>query len=245
MLSIFPWPFYIKKKTKQNIFEKNWNGFSLEMGFLKVGCALKFLSITFLSTFLEGSFHQQPCECNSSKHWFYSCSYGEWQRGGGISSCSPLAALARGRCGKVLGYRWKQYVPTRVPRASVSPFLPPYPSSRVNPNPCKCAAVRGLSSIGRITVSSEAGGGDPSPRRRGDQVTPQRTCNPEAPSSFGCTDLGLVVGWPWGPWSCAEEPGTSGPRGFLCWHILPSSLSLRTLASPDSRDVPPTPNTHV
>ena len=87
------------KKTKQNIFEKNWNGFSLEMGFLKVGCALKFLSITFLSTFLEGSFHQQPCECNSSKHWFYSCSYGEWQRGGGISSCSPLAALARGRTG--------------------------------------------------------------------------------------------------------------------------------------------------
>lgn len=120
-------------------------------------------------------------------------------------------------------------MPTATPRASVSPFLPPYPSSRANPKPCKCAVVRGLSSIGRIAVRSEAAGGNPSPRRCGDQVTPQRTCNLEAPSSFGCTRPGFDVrspAWIWGLWSHEEGPGTMSLRQFLSWHLMPSPSAL-------------------
>ena len=50
--------FHVLHLGKKNFFfEENWNGFSLEIGFLKVDCVLNFLSITYHSTFLAGSFH--------------------------------------------------------------------------------------------------------------------------------------------------------------------------------------------
>lgn len=49
-------------------------------------------------------------------------------------------------------------VPEHISRASVSPFSPPYPSPRTNPNTYKSTVMRELLSVGRVTLRKEAGG---------------------------------------------------------------------------------------
>ena len=193
MLSIFPCPFYIKKQNK--IFLRK-----IEMASLlkwvswKLAVFWNFFPLPTSAHFLRGVFISSLVNA--------------------IPLSTDFTAVVMGNDNEVVGFLpphlWLLWqggdegkswvidessvcVPTPTPRASVSPFLPLYPSSRVNPSPCKWAMVREPSSIDGITVRSEVGGGNPSTRRCGDQVTPQRTCNPEAPSSLGCTRPGFDV----------------------------------------------------
>ena len=106
------------------------------------------------------------------------------------------------------------------PRACVALLLLPYstPPGQI-PNPAK-DVQRLLLSMGVVTIKQECGVGNPSTRRRGDQVTFQSSLGPEGPPCFVCTRLGLaVVGptWYWRLLPIHRGPGTSGPRGT---HLL-------------------------
>lgn len=86
-----------------------------------------------------------------------------------------------------------------------------------------------LSSLGGATVRREAGGGNPTTRRRSAQGKFQSSSSPEAPPSFGCTRLGFCVGGPagsWRRWARAEGKGHSRSKAgvLIGWHILLSFL---------------------
>ena len=102
------------------------------------------------------------------QHWRYSCSSGKWPLGSRISSSPPLVTQA----GKVCSCKWELNVPEHISRASVSPFSPPYPSPRNKSQHLQKHCDEGTVSVGSVTLRKEAGGGNPSTRRRGDPVTP-------------------------------------------------------------------------
>ena len=121
---------------------------------------------------------------------------------------------------------------------SLSPFpftlSPPPPK----PNPCETATLRALSSVGGTNLRKEAGGGNPSIRRRGDQVSSQCSSKPKGPPSFGCTRLGLSVEGGLGSGDCgfSQRGQTRQVQwGLISWLILSSSLSLRTVQPWDPR----------
>ena len=133
-----------------------------------------------------------------------------------------------------LGCQGEWSVPEERPKglclvpSSPLPFTP-----RRNPSPSKTAALRALSSIGGVTLRKEVGGGNPTTRRHGDQVTFQNSSSPEGGPFFGWTRLGLAFEgptWIWRLWfTCRGDQALQVQGGLICWHVLTSSLSFRTV----------------
>ena len=126
-------------------------------------------------------------------------------------------------------------VPEHISRASISPFSPPYPSSRNKSQHLQKHCDEGTV-VCRQDDSKEGGW----------------RWEPQGPSPLGALDLALLSrcpAWVWGLRSHAEWPGSAGRRAPLLPH--PSrSLSLRTVQPEDpscsgSRDVPPALFTQV
>ena len=147
----------------------------------------------------------------------------------------------------VLGYKLEWNVPGESTKDLCLLTSSPLHFSQTNPNPCKTATLRVLTSGGGATLRKEAGGGHLSTRRRGDQVTFQCPSSPHGPQFFGSTSLGIAVGgsvWIWRLWSHPERtrPCRSQRRGSLAGTSPPSSnsptqSSLGTQGCSDSYDV--------
>ena len=71
-----------------------------------------------------------------------------------------------------------------------------------NPNPCKSAVLSVLFSIHGVTVRKETGGGNPSTRGHGDQVTPQSLAALRVHYPSGALDLTLWSDAPPGSGDC-------------------------------------------
>lgn len=126
----------------------------------------------------------------------------------------------------------------------------PLPSiPRTDPD-CNTTLQKGVSSTGGVTLSKEAGDGNPNPtiRRRRAQGTLQSSSSPEAPPSFGGTMVGSAAGGP--AWIWRLRAHTEGKRkfmsiavgGLIAWRTLPRpsaplQSSLGTQAYSGSKDV--------
>ena len=133
-----------------------------------------------------------------------------------------------------LSCKWEWRVPQETPKGLCLITLSPFPFTlshlSPNPNPCETAMLRVLASIGRANLREEAGGGNPSIRRCGDQVTSQCSSRPKGPPSLGCTRLGFAVeGLPESGDSSREFQTLWVQCGLISWHMLPSSLSPQTV----------------
>ena len=131
-------------------------------------------------------------------------------------SSPPLVTRVRGQLGTILllGCKGGQNVPQYRPRAVSHDFHPLTFQYGKIPNPCKSTVL----SIHGVAVRKETGGGNPSTRGPGDQVTPQSPGIRRAHHPLSALCLALLSEDP--PWSHVEGPGTMGPRGFLSWQIL-------------------------
>lgn len=125
----------------------------------------------------------------------------------------------------------------------------PLPSiPRTDPD-CNTTLQKGVSSTGGVTLSKEAGDGNPNPtiRRRRAQGTLQSSSSPEAPPSFGGTMVGSAAGGP--AWIWRLRAHTEGKRkfmsiavgGLIAWRTLPRpsaplQSSLGTQAYSGSKD---------
>lgn len=228
MLSIFPWPFYIKK-TKQNILRKIEMASLLKWVSWELAVLWNFFPLPTSAHFWR-EFPSAALWMQFPKHWFYSCSYGEWQRGRGFLP-AHLWLLWQGEMRKVLGYRWKQYVYQHVyPGLPVCTISTPLPFIQGKSKPLQmCCGERAViyrQDNSRVRLE----GGNPSPRRTwrpGDSSKGPATQRLHHPlgalglalmSDNHCLDLGTVVPW--------RGPGTMSLRQVPSWHIMPAPSAL-------------------
>lgn len=115
-----------------------------------------------------------------------------------------------------------------------------------NPNPCKSAVLSVLFSIHGVTVRKETGGGNPSTRGHGDQVTPQSPGNLRVHHPLSALCLALLLKGPMWSGDCGPHGGTRhcGPKGlpFLADPFHPPQLSFSAQSGSGSTDSTPSPD---